>query len=109
MRFLKPDGRERCPNKQMDRERPTTMEDNIMRYEKNAVTEKLFHTKKETAMTECTDLFEILKNLVCCTYISDLRTAPYNAKARMLLSCMDLARYSAGHINDVRKYIGAAL
>ena len=80
-----------------------------MRYEKNTVAEKMFNAKKETAVIEGADLFEILKNLVSCTYISDLRTAPYNEKAQMFLNCMDLNRYSPRHVNDVCKYIGATL
>ena len=80
-----------------------------MKSEKKTVVEKIFNHKRETVLNDCTDLFEVLKNLVCCTYISDLRTNPYNAKAQSLLRSLDLDIYSARQVNDVCKYIGATL
>lgn len=80
-----------------------------MKSVKKTVVEKVFNNKKETVMNDCTDLFELLKNLVCCTYISDLRTDPYNAKAQLLLNSLDLDRYSTRQVKDVCKYIGVTL
>lgn len=65
--------------------------------------------EKKTGANDGTDLFELLKNLVCCTYISDLRADPYNAKAKMILKVLDPDLYSAGQMSDVCQYIGAAL
>lgn len=80
-----------------------------MKSEKMMVAEKVFNIKKQTAVNDCADLFELLKNLVCCSYISDLRAAPYNAKAQMILKVLDLDQFSARQINDVCQYIGATL
>ena len=60
-------------------------------------------------MNDCTDLFEVLKNLGCCTYISDLRANPHNTKARIILNILTLDGYSARQVNDACQYIGATL
>ncbi len=51
------------------------------------------------------DLFAFLKYILGCTYISDLRTNPYNKKARLIISKLDLSRYPQSQINDIVKYI----
>ena len=54
------------------------------------------------------DLFELLKNLLCCAYISDLKTEPYKEKAQLLLSYLDLHSFSSQQVHDVRNYIGSS-
>ena len=51
------------------------------------------------------DLFEFLKYILGCTYISDLRIEPYNTKAKLLLSKFDLRKHSLNHVKDVFQYI----
>lgn len=53
-----------------------------------------------------TDLFELLRSVLSCQYISDLRVDPYNAKARRLLEHLDLRGYSSNHVSDLYKYLG---
>ena len=67
-----------------------------------------FDMNKATVMEERMDLFEVLRNMLCCNYISDLRMEPYNQKARFLLCHMDLGKYAPGHVKDVSRYLGLA-
>lgn len=51
------------------------------------------------------DLFDFLKYILGCTYISDLRTEPYNAKARLILDKLNLNKYPINQTKDAVNYI----
>ncbi len=51
------------------------------------------------------DLFEFLKYILGCTYISDLKIEPYNTKAKLILNDLNLDKYSSNQIYDVFEYI----
>ena len=51
------------------------------------------------------DLFEFLKYILGCTYISDLRTEPYNTKARLILKFLNPKKYSKIQIKDAFEYL----
>lgn len=54
------------------------------------------------------DLFESLKDLLRCSYISDLRMEPYNTQARLIVTHLNLDAYSPNQVNALLSYIGAA-
>ena len=55
---------------------------------------------------EDVDLLEILKYILGCTYISDLRVEHYyNDNAKLILNYLDLKRYSQKQLKDVFEYI----
>ena len=56
-------------------------------------------------MNDKLDLFEFLKYVLDCDYISDLRTEPYNNRARLILCKLDLTSYSQRSIEDIIEYI----
>ena len=56
-------------------------------------------------MDDKLDLFEFLKYVLDCDYISDLRTEPYNNRARLILDRLDLTSYSQHVIKDITEYI----
>jgi hypothetical protein len=60
-------------------------------------------------MNENHDLFNFLKYILGCTYISDLRTEPYNTKAKLILERLYLSDYSLNQIRDTLKYISHEL
>ena len=51
------------------------------------------------------DLFEFLKYILGCTYVSDLRIEPYNTRARLILEQLYLGRYSLNQIRDAIEYL----
>lgn len=51
------------------------------------------------------DLLDFLKYILGCTYISDLRTKPYNNKAKLIFNKLNLKEYSYEQIIDAFKYI----
>lgn len=51
------------------------------------------------------DLFDFLKHILDCTYISDLKYSHYNDKAKMLLKQLNLKNYSLNQIDDALEYI----
>lgn len=55
------------------------------------------------------DLLELLRYTIGCTYISDLRTEPYNAKARLVLRQFNLKKFPCNQISDVFEYIYSPL
>ena len=59
---------------------------------------------KENLISE-NDLLEFLRYTLGCTYISDLRTEPYNNKSKILLNKLDWGCYSLNQIRDVVEYI----
>lgn len=56
-------------------------------------------------MDKDSDLLEFLKYILGCTYISDLRSDPYNTKAKLLLKQLRLKKYSRNQIKEVFDYI----
>lgn len=56
-------------------------------------------------MNEEMELLDFIKYVLGCTYISDLRTEPYNERAKMLLDKLDLRNYSLYQIRDTIDYI----
>ena len=56
-------------------------------------------------MNERFDLLEFLKYVLGCTYVSDLRTEPYNTRARLILERLYLGYYSLNQIRDAIEYI----
>ena len=51
------------------------------------------------------DLFEFLKYILGCTYISDLKVNPYRDKAKLILSKLNLNNFSFKQLLDVVQYI----
>lgn len=60
---------------------------------------------KESDLNEESDLFEFLKYILGCTYISDLRIEPYNTKAKLIFKLLNFEKYSSNQIEDIFKYI----
>jgi hypothetical protein len=56
-------------------------------------------------MNEDLDILEFLKYIFDCMYISDLRTEPYNERAKHVLDKLDLNKYSLNQIIDAIEYI----
>jgi len=50
------------------------------------------------------DIFEDLRDLIGCEYISDL-TARYNKDARCIAGTMSLERYPVSQLNDLYEYL----
>ena len=50
------------------------------------------------------DLFEDLKSQLGCRFVSDLRFEPYSSKAKLLLSEMDLSKYTLSELRDAAWY-----
>lgn len=50
------------------------------------------------------DIFEDLRDLIGCEYISDL-TARYNKDARRIAGTMSLERYPVSQLNDLYEYL----
>lgn len=53
------------------------------------------------------DLFEDLKSIVRCEYISDMRYSPCIEQARNAITRMDLSKYSLFALNDAAEYLYA--
>lgn len=51
------------------------------------------------------DIFDFLKYILDCTYISDLRTQPYNTKAKLILERLYFNDYSVNDIRDAFEYL----
>lgn len=51
------------------------------------------------------DLFEMLKNMTGCGYISDLRFGDVNEKAQACFNHMDISRYSLPVLSDAAAYL----
>lgn len=51
------------------------------------------------------DLFEELKRIVRCEYISDLRFSPWLEQARKAIAQMDLDGYSLFALSDIAEYL----
>lgn len=60
---------------------------------------------KNNEVSDLSDLFEFLKYILGCTYISDLRIEPYNIKAKLILNQLNLEKYSSKQLKDVFEYI----
>lgn len=56
-------------------------------------------------MNKDLELLEFLKYILGCTYISDLKTDPYNDRAKLLLKHLNLNKYSLYQINDAFIYL----
>lgn len=64
---------------------------------------------KTKVINDGIDLFELLRNLLCCTYISDLRTEPYNTRAKLVLKRLNLDSSFSNQVKDVYRYIEYSL
>ena len=51
------------------------------------------------------DLFEELKQIVRCGYISDLRYSPWKEKGREAIARMNLSEYSMFTLEDAAEYL----
>lgn len=51
------------------------------------------------------DLFDELKKIVRCDYISDLRYDPWMKKAKAAIANMDLSKYSLFTLSDAAEYL----
>ena len=51
------------------------------------------------------DLFEFLKYILGCTYISDLRIELYNTRAKLILKLINTNRHSDKQVEDTVDYI----
>ena len=56
-------------------------------------------------MNKDLELLEFLKYILGCTYISDLKTDPYNDRAKLLLKQLNLDKYSMNQIEDTFEYL----
>lgn len=52
------------------------------------------------------DLFEYIRTLLGCEYISDIRLPENRTLARRTFSEMNLSGYSQREINDMKEYLG---
>lgn len=52
-------------------------------------------------------VFETLKSMVGCMYISDLRFGVYNEIAKDLFKTFDISKFNTKEFEEVRQYIGA--
>lgn len=52
-------------------------------------------------------VFETLKSIIGCMYISDLRFGVYNEIAKDLFKTLDISKFNPTEFEDARKYIGA--
>lgn len=52
------------------------------------------------------DLFEYVRTLLGCEYISDIRSPEYLSLAGEIFSKMDLSGYEQREIEDMREYLG---
>lgn len=50
-------------------------------------------------------LLEFIREVLGCKYISDLRQEPFNNRAKLLWSKLDLSHYSLYEICDASKYL----
>lgn len=55
------------------------------------------------------ELLEFLKYILGCTYISDLKTEPYNTKAKLILKQLNLKKYSFNQVKDAFEYLNKIL
>ena len=55
------------------------------------------------------DIFEYLKNLIGCAFISDLKFGAYREMAVEILGAMDTSTIDQQQIADVSHYLGIAL
>lgn len=62
-------------------------------------------SKNSNVNSKYFDLLEFLKYILGCTYISDLRTEPYNSKARLILQQLNLKYYTLNQVKDAIEYI----
>ena len=53
------------------------------------------------------DLLEYLQSILRCTYLSDLRTEPYNSRARQLMTQISLAAFPSRQVSDAFHYLCA--
>ena len=51
------------------------------------------------------DLFDFLKYILSCTYISDLKFDPYKNKVKLILKQLNLKKYSSKQVDDMFEYI----
>jgi hypothetical protein len=51
-------------------------------------------------------IFETLKSMVGCMYISDLRFGVYNEIAKDLFKTFDISKFNTKEFEEVRQYIG---
>lgn len=52
-----------------------------------------------------TDVFETLKNIIGCEYISDMKFEPYRTKAKEALKSMKLSALSLSELKDLVMYL----
>ena len=52
------------------------------------------------------DLFEYIRTLLGCEYISDIRLPENRTLARRMFSKMNLSGYSQREIDDMKEYLG---
>ena len=51
------------------------------------------------------DIFEKIKNVLGCEYISDLRFVPRSSRAKNIIKDLDLDVYSFAELNDLVFYL----
>lgn len=50
------------------------------------------------------DLLEVLKNIIGCTYISDLMFEPYKSQVLIILQSLELTDFSLNEFSDFSEY-----
>lgn len=62
--------------------------------------------RKERLMIEKNkNIFEELKEVIGCEFISDLKYPPFSSKAKLLLKVWELDTYSLFSLNDITSYL----
>ena len=66
------------------------------------------YTERTNAtMNANTDLLEFLQSALRCMYLSDLRTEPYNNRAKVMLDQLALNSFPARQVSDAYRYLYA--
>ena len=50
-------------------------------------------------------LLELLQFTLGCDYLSDLKTEPYNKKAKIIFENLDLTKFSLSNVKDAILYL----
>lgn len=50
-------------------------------------------------------LLDLLQFILGCDYLSDLKTEPYNKKAKIIFENLDLTKFSLSNVKDTILYL----
>lgn len=66
---------------------------------------KIHNNEVIYSMNDNLDLLEFLKYVLGCMQISDLRTEPYNTRAKTIFEKLDLTHFSLNQVKDTIEYL----